>query len=51
MFWISYGDNQILFFRSQLDFEEWVSNPYLKKDERDALVKLNVDFVNVSFRF
>ena len=45
-FWIAYGDNQILFFRSKIDFEEWVSNPYLTKTERDALVKLNVDFVN-----
>lgn len=45
-FWIAYGNNQILFFRSKVDFEEWVSNPYLSKTERDALVKLNVDFVN-----
>ncbi len=45
-FWIAYGDNQILFFRSKVDFEEWVSNPYLTKTERDKLVKLNVDFVN-----
>jgi hypothetical protein len=45
-FWISYGPHQLLFFRSKSDFEEWVSNPILKKEERDKLVKLNVDFVN-----
>ncbi len=45
-FWITYGDHQVLFFRSRVDFEEWVSNPYLTKDNRDALVKLSVDFVN-----
>ena len=49
-FWIAYGDNQILFFRSKVDFEEWISNPYLKKEERDVLVKLNVDFVNDLYR-
>mmetsp|Transcript_19738 Transcript_19738/g.29524 ORF Transcript_19738/g.29524 Transcript_19738/m.29524 type:complete len:715 (+) Transcript_19738:294-2438(+) len=45
-FWITYGDNQLMFFRTKNDFEEWVSNPFLTKDERDGLVKLNVDFRN-----
>jgi hypothetical protein len=45
-FWIAFGNHQILFFRSRSDFEEWVSNPFLKKEERDQLVKLSVDFVN-----
>jgi len=45
-FWIAYGNNQILFFRSRADFEEWVSNPFLTKEARDALVKLDIDFIN-----
>lgn len=45
-FWITYGNNQILFFRSREDYEDWVSNPYLEKDDRNKLVKLNIDFKN-----
>ena len=45
-YWISYGYNQILFYRSKNDFDEWISNPYLSKEERDKLVKLKVDFSN-----
>ena len=45
-FWIAYGTNQLVFFRSKTDFEEWVSNPFLSKKDRDALVKLHVDFRN-----
>ena len=44
-FWVSYGNNQVLFFRSSSDFEDWVSNPYLSQGQRDFLVKLKVDFV------
>jgi len=44
-FWIAYGDNRIIFFRSKNDFEEWISNPFLKKTARDQLVKCKVDFV------
>eukprot|EP00557_Chaetoceros_sp_GSL56_P010823 CAMPEP_0176481940 /NCGR_PEP_ID=MMETSP0200_2-20121128/3103_1 /TAXON_ID=947934 /ORGANISM="Chaetoceros sp., Strain GSL56" /LENGTH=625 /DNA_ID=CAMNT_0017878209 /DNA_START=728 /DNA_END=2605 /DNA_ORIENTATION=+ len=44
-FWVSYGNNQVLFFRSSADFEDWVSNPYLSQAQRDFLVKLKVDFV------
>lgn len=50
IFWIAYGDNQILVFRSKMDFEEWVSNPYLTKSERDKLVKVSFDFVNDLFK-
>lgn len=46
MYWIAYGNSKILFFRSKVDFEEWVSNPYLKKVDRNALVKMSLDFVN-----
>ena len=44
-FWVSYGKNEILFFRSSADFEDWISNPYLSQGQRDFLVKLRVDFV------
>ena len=44
-FWVSYGKNEILFFRSSADFEDWISNPYLSQGQRDFLVKLKVDFV------
>ncbi len=50
IFWIAYGDNQILIFRSKMDFEEWISNPYLTKSERDKLVKVSFDFVNDLFK-
>jgi hypothetical protein len=46
IFWISYKDHQIVFFRSKGDFEEWVSNPYLTPEARDELVKLHIDFKN-----
>lgn len=46
VYWIAYGNSQVLFFRSKTDFEEWVSNPYLKKEDRDALVKMSLDFMN-----
>lgn len=44
IFWISYGDSRIFVFRSKTDFEEWVTNPHLSAVERDALVKIDVDF-------
>ncbi len=45
IFWVSYGDSKVLFFRSNNDFEDWISNPYLSQPQRDFLVKLNIDFV------
>lgn len=45
-FWIAYGNNSLLFFRSKPDFEDWLVNPYLSKEGRDELVKLKIDFVN-----
>lgn len=44
-FWVTYGKNQVLFFRSSADFEDWISNPYLSQGQRDFLVKLRVNFV------
>lgn len=45
IFWVTYGDSRVLFFRSVSDFEDWISNPYLSQPQRDFLVKLNIDFV------
>ena len=45
-FWIMFGSSQVLFFRSKTDFDEWVSNPFLQKPDRDKLVKLAIDVVN-----
>lgn len=45
IFWVTYGDSKVLFFRSNSDFEDWISNPYLSQPQRDFLVKLNIDFV------
>lgn len=44
-FWIAYGDTRIIFFRSKSDFEEWISNPFLKENEQKQLVKMKFDFV------
>jgi hypothetical protein len=49
-FWIMYGKNKLLFFRSKTDFDEWASNPFLRKQERDKLVKLTVDVVNDMYK-
>ena len=44
IFWITYGNDKMLFFRSQVDFEEWVMNPHLSWNQREKLVKLRIDF-------
>jgi len=44
VFWITYGDQKFLIFRSKVDFEEWINNPYLTPNERDDLLKFSVDF-------
>ena len=43
-FWITVGRSQILFFRTRQDFEECYTNPFLTREEREELVKFNVDF-------
>lgn len=43
-FWITYGHNILIFFKSKSTFEEWLYNPYLSKDERANLIKLGIDF-------
>ena len=45
-FWIIYGTNQIYFFDSKDDFEEWMFNPFISAKQRSELVKLGVDFLN-----
>jgi hypothetical protein len=44
IFWITYGNDKMLFFRSQVDFEEWAMNPHLSRNQREKLVKLRIDF-------
>lgn len=44
VFWISYGESEILIFRSKADFEEWATNPYLTVIQREKIVKLSIDF-------
>lgn len=45
VFWVTYGENRLLVFRSSADFEDWVSNPYLTAAQRSFLVKLEIDLV------
>ena len=33
-------------FRSEEDFKDWLKNPYHSVEEREFLIKLNVDFIN-----
>jgi len=44
LFWIAMEDHKILFFRARSDFDEWMLNSYLNTWERDALIKLRIDF-------
>lgn len=46
MFWITYGVNKLLIFRSTADFEDWISNPFLNKAQREFLVKLKIDLID-----
>jgi len=44
VFWIIYNDHELMIFKSKTIFEEWLMNPHLSKNARDALVKLRVNF-------
>jgi len=44
-FWISLGSHELFFFRNFNDFEDWASNPYLTKPQRDFLVKMKIDLI------
>mmetsp|Transcript_20754 Transcript_20754/g.31157 ORF Transcript_20754/g.31157 Transcript_20754/m.31157 type:complete len:488 (+) Transcript_20754:187-1650(+) len=46
VFWITYGVNKLLVFRSTADFEDWISNPYLNKAQREFLVKLQINLID-----
>jgi len=48
IFWICYGDSRVVIFRSKNDFMEWATNPNLADIDREALVKLDVDFKNLT---
>ena len=43
-FWIRYGRNCLLFFKSRTDAHEWIHNAQLKTEERNSLVQLCIDF-------
>ena len=43
-YWITYGHNILIFFKSKATFEEWLYNPYLSKEKRMTLIKLGIDF-------
>jgi hypothetical protein len=42
--------HQVLFFRSKNDFEDWLMNPYVTKEERNNYVKLQIDFSSDVYR-
>lgn len=48
IFWICYGDYRIIVFRSKSDFEEWLTNPHLGVVQREALVKCDINFKDIS---
>lgn len=46
IFWITYGEHTMLFFKSRFHFEDWAMDPNLSNRQREALVKLRVDFLD-----
>jgi hypothetical protein len=46
IFWVAYGNYTLLFFKSKINFEDWAMNPHLSTRQREALVKLRIDFQN-----
>ncbi len=42
-FWIIYDEFQLIFFRNERDYEDWLLNPYIDGKERDDLIKLKID--------
>ncbi len=46
VFWIAYGDEALLIFKTKDMFDDWVMNPHLSSRQREALVKLRVDFID-----
>lgn len=48
-FWILYED-YLCFYRSKEDFDQWLMNPFLSKEKRDALVKRCLRFNKKSLK-
>lgn len=44
VFWIAYGDDMILVFKTKKRFEHWAMNPYLSESKREKMVKLRLIF-------
>mmetsp|Transcript_33468 Transcript_33468/g.49232 ORF Transcript_33468/g.49232 Transcript_33468/m.49232 type:complete len:265 (+) Transcript_33468:66-860(+) len=43
-YWVQYGPTSLLIFRSVIDCEDWLTNPYHTQKMRDFLVKGRFDF-------
>ncbi len=43
-FWIIYDESQLIFFRNERDYEDWLLNPYIDRKERDKKIKMKIDF-------
>lgn len=46
VFWISYGEDTLLFFREKDHFDDWAMNPHLSKNQREQLVKLRINVMD-----
>jgi hypothetical protein len=46
--WMHYDTHSILIFRSKDHLDDWVQNPYHGKKEREYLIKLRIDFGDIS---
>lgn len=46
VFWISYGEDTLLFFREKDHFDDWAMNPHLSKNQREELVKLRINVMD-----
>ena len=45
-FYVILKTGRLCVFRSEEDFKDWLKNPYHSVEEREFLIKLNVDFIN-----
>ncbi|KAL3764407.1 hypothetical protein ACHAW5_001473 [Stephanodiscus triporus] len=45
--WMRYGGHTLLVFRSRDHMDDWMHNPYHGKKQRDFLVKLQIDFMDM----
>ena len=49
-FWIIYNRSRLIVFKSEDDFGEWMTNPYLNLRDRRKLAKFDVNFVKDLYR-